>query len=98
MAHLGQHKDAWGNTTKGCEASLDHSNHGSWSLCKKPRAAIGVYRDGERYLCAAHVRGALRKRTFYADEIQELRTLDGVMTHRLVRERGRKGRMVAVSA
>lgn len=97
MAAAGKHMDAWGRTTDGCEAIHDLGRT-TYTLCSKPKVAIGVYGDGvERYLCKAHVAGALRKRTFYSNEIVELRTLDGTTTHKLERTSGRKGYMRAAS-
>lgn len=95
---LGEHKSSWLKTTDGCEAIQDLGRT-TWTLCGKPKVAIGVYGDGDkRYLCKTHVSGALRKRTFYADEIVELQTLDGVTTHTLLRTSGRKGWLSPVEA
>lgn len=96
MAGIGEHRDSWGNATTGCEAMHDLGRV-TWRLCGKPAAGIAIYGDGsERRVCKGHVSGALRKRTFYADEVCELRTLEGETTHRLERTAGRKGFLRAV--
>ena len=101
MAGIGEHENSWGRTTTGCEVVQDLGRT-TWALCEKPAVAVGVYgRDGEhgvRRICKAHLSGALRKTTFYADDVTELRTLDGETTHRLERRQGRKGSLRAVEA
>lgn len=98
MAGVGEHMDSWGKTTEGCEVSIDHPNHGSWHLCGKPPVAIGLYGEngsrGVRRICAHHRAGALRKTTFWADDITEIQTPEGGTTHMLERRRGRKGSLV----
>lgn len=95
MAAVGEHRDAWGNTTEGCEVHVGHRGHGTWTLCGKPPVGVAAYGNGnEGRVCVGHRSGALRKTTFYADEVCELRTLDGVKTHELVRTAGRKGSLV----
>jgi|SRR4051794_28271642 hypothetical protein len=90
----GGHRDSWGRTTDGCEAMQDLGRV-TWTLCGKTPVAVGIYGDGSaRRLCNLHVAGALRKRTFYSNDIVELRTLDGeTVTHTLERTSGRRGYM-----
>lgn len=92
------HVDSWGQTTDGCEC-VREIGRTTWSVCAKPAVAVAVYPFGHgspRNICQAHLRGALRKGTWYADDMVEIRDLDGNQTHRLIRGAGRRGRMSAV--